>query len=269
MEFAVDYMFKEAEKFLNSNDVYIKYPGVMHDIDTLVYLIESQRKILLHGIIPSSGSIMDPLLCNNIEQFARFVKITKQKWLSFHFDYKPKYMDTNFDKTIEKNVLLIRKYCGENIPILIENVPVYDNIQDWCMDPKIISEYCEKYNLDFLLDISHAIVAAQHRREDIEEYISKLPLNLIKEIHVGGCEQSMSGLYRDAHTECTSIVYKLLEKVLYLAPNCEMITIEYKPFIRTSTVSNSFRLLEYKEYCVKQQIQLKRVKSIVEKVLNK
>jgi len=262
MNFAINYVFTEVK----SSDTYIKYPGTKWDLPTLKELINKQHKILLHGIIPSSGSIIDPHLCDCIEEFAKFVMITNQKWLSFHLDYKSRYMSNDFDETIKENIFKIRKYCGENIQILIENVPPAGTTQAWCMDPEIISGYCGKYDFGFLLDISHVIVASKFREEKVEEYLSKLPLDKVKEIHVSGYSKSPDGSYQDSHTECNTRVYKLLEYVLYKTPNCEMISIEYSPEIEDIALENLEKTEEYKNICVKQQFQLDRVKSIVRKI---
>jgi len=261
MNFAINYVFSEVK----SSDTYIKYPGTKWDLPTLRALINKKHKIVLHGVIPSSGSIIDPHLCDFIEEFATFVKSTDQKWLSFHFDHKSSYMSNDFDKTIENNISKIRKYCGDNIQILIENVPPTGTNQDWCMDPEVISEYCRKYDFGFLLDIAHLIVASKFRGEKVEEYLSKLPLGKVKEIHVSGCLKLPDGSYLDNHTECNSRVYKLLEYVLHKTPNCEMISIEYSPEIGDIELENLEKTEEYRTICAKQQLQLNRVKSIVRK----
>jgi len=266
MDFAINYVSAEAMLFLKLKDNYIKYPGMNCNIETLKELIEKRYKIVLHGLVPSSGSITDPHLCDHIEEFAKLVKITNQRWLSFHLDYKSKYISTDFDVTIRHNISEIRKYCGENIPILIENVPPIDNCQDWFINPEIISQYCEKYDLGFLLDIPHAIVAANSRGEQIEKYLSKLPLNKVREIHISGFVTSPEGSLKDAHTECNYKVYKVLEYVLYKTPGCEMITIEYCPKTNFSFLGNMEKIKKYKDICVSQQFQLTRVRSIAQKV---
>jgi len=266
MEFAVNYLLPEATLFLKLSNTYIKYPGLKWDLETLKELIASRSKIILHGLIPSSGSIIDPHLCDHIEEFSKFVKITNQKWLSFHFDYKPKYMCTDFDETIKRNICKIREYCGENIQILIENVPPVNNVQDWCMEPVIISNYCEKYDFGFVLDIPHAFITSKSRGETFDEYVKKLPLGRVKEIHVSGWTELSDGRLHDSHTICKHNVYKLLESVLYLTPNCEMISIEYSPQTEFTTLSNMEKIEEYKYICIKQQLQLSRVKSIVKKM---
>jgi len=263
MNFAVNYLFTEATHFLKLHDTYINFPATNWNVETLKKLAETRNKIILHGIIPSSGSILDPRLCDYIGEFSKYIKIINQKWLSFNFDYKPKYMSTDFDNTIKRNIFKIREYCGEDIQILIKNIILVDNVQDWCVEPVIISNYCEKYNFGFILDIPHALIASNSRGETFEEYLRKLPLDRVKEIRVSGCTELSDGTLHHSHTICKHNVYKLLESVLYKTPNCEMISIGYLPQTEFVSLNNIDKINEYKYICVKQQLQLNRVKSIV------
>ena len=158
MKFAVNYVTPEVMKLDNPSDTYIKYPGGKWDLQTLKNLVNDGYRTILHGLIPSSGSILDPNLCDNIEEFAEIFKQTDQKWLSFHLEHKPKYAKEDFDLTITNNIKKLKEYCGKDIQILIENMPPVDTIEEWCADPEMISKVCEKYNFEMLLDIPHAVI---------------------------------------------------------------------------------------------------------------
>ena len=268
MIFTVNYVFPEVMELLNPSDVCIKYPGGKWDLETLRDLIAKKHKIVLHGIIPSSGSILDPSLCDQIKEFARFVKSTDQKWLSFHLDHKAKYINADIDETITRNVAIIREYCG-SIPILLENMPPVDTIEEWCADPEIIFQYCNKYNFGLLLDIPHLVISSKFLGMSIEEYLSKLPLERIKEIHVSGWSQLPDGNLYDSHVECNSYSYELLEYVLKQAPNCEMVSLEYAPSrdYDGHQVAKEYREERVTEdFYIEQQRQLDIIKGIVEKL---
>lgn len=265
MNFAVNYIFQETMKFIKPDDTYIKYPGGEWDFNNLKNLINQNYKIILHGIIPSFGSILDSTLCDHIDKFYEVAKLTNQRWLSFHFERKPKYIHEDIDKIIELNITKIHKYFG-NIPILIENMPPVDTIENWCCDTAIISKYCDKYNFGLLLDIPHSVISSQYLRKDPKQYINELPLSKVKEIHISGWSKLADGKLYDSHTECINESYELLDYVINKVKNCEMVSLEYSP---SRDYDGQTLVKEYREkrsdedLYIEQQRQLKKVKEIV------
>ena len=266
MKYAVNYVTPEVMELVAPSDTYIKYPGGKWDLDTLKQLVNDGHKVVLHGLIPSSGSILDPNLCDHIEEFAKLIKQTNQQWLSFHLDHKAKYVKEDYDTTIRNNIDKIREYCGQDMPILIENMPPVDTIEEWCADPVMISKVCKKYNLGLLLDIPHAVISAKHRNEDAKKYIDSLPLDRVKEIHISGWSELSDGKLYDSHVECATESYDILDYSLEKTPNCEMISLEYAP---SRDYDGHQVAKEYREnrvandFYVEQQRQLKKVKDIV------
>jgi len=267
MNYSVNYVFPEVMELLNLGDTYIKYPGGKYDLKTLDDLINKKYNIVLHGIIPSSGSIRDSDLCNDIEEFAKYVKLTNQKWLSFHLDNKTWYVKSDLDETISNNIVKIRDYCGNDMPILIENMPPVDAREEWCADPTITSKICKKYNLGLLLDIPHLVISSKFREETVEEYLSKLPLDRVKEIHVSGWSQLPDGSLYDSHIECSSYSYELLDYVLDRTPNCEMVSLEYAPARDYDgyQVAKQYREeRKTEDFCIELERQLEIIKGIAE-----
>lgn len=122
-----------------------------------------------------------------------------------------------------------------DIDILIENVPYtsyYETnspkIIKHSVTPKLINELCTEYEVGLLLDIAHAKVAASGLDMAIEDYLTALPLERVKEIHVVGTRETESGL-RDNHLEMDENDYKILELVLKIT-NPEIVTLEYGGF---------------------------------------
>lgn len=114
-----------------------------------------------------------------------------------------------------------------NCTYLIENMPI-TCLQDKCKclaDPEFIYEVCQEAEIGLLLDLSHLKISAWYRGESEISYLKKLPLNLVKEIHINGPRKNEDG-YHDAHQEMREEDYTFLEKVISLT-NPNIITLEY------------------------------------------
>ena len=230
MEYCVNYICDGVLNLCKDKQQYIKYPGRMFDLQTLKKLCEKKHNIVLHGIIPSSGSILDPHLCDNLENFCDYISNTKQKWLSFHFDYREKYNDQNYIQSLEKNLNILQSKFP-NLPILIENVPPVSQMEPWYIDPKTFNSVLTKYNLKMLLDIPHALVSANHMGISFEEYVSQFDLDRVVEIHFSGTDINEKGKLFDAHIEGNKQDFDCFEYTIKKCKNVQMITVEYAPVI--------------------------------------
>ena len=131
MKFTINYINEDVMGLSTPNDIYIKYPGGKWDLETLSKLCNRNYHVVLHEVIPSSGSIIDSNMLKGFNTFSKYIISTNQQWLSFHFDYKDKYGQPDYISTLEKNLKIIRSYFP-NIIILLENLPHVDGIKDWC-----------------------------------------------------------------------------------------------------------------------------------------
>lgn len=250
------------------NEVYIKYPGGKWDLETLEKLCKRNYHVVLHGVIPSSGSILDQNLLKGFDTFSKYIISTNQQWLSFHFDYKDKYDKPDYISTLEKNLKIIRSYFP-NITILLENLPPVDGIKDWCADPKLFSSILEKYNLKMLLDVPHAQISAKYFYLPFEEYVNQFPLDKVIEVHFSGLGYTKAGTLYDGHIMAEEKDYKKLEYVLPRCKNLKMCSLEYAP---TRDYDNEVVAKEYlqartsEQLYKEQQIQLKRIREIVKEL---
>lgn len=72
--------------------------------------------------------------------------------------------------------------------VMVENL-IYRPPEDWLIegvDPEVISEVVKQTGCGLLLDTSHAQIACHYAGWDIWEYIGKLPVEAIRELHVTG-----------------------------------------------------------------------------------
>lgn len=268
MKFAVNYINDEVLEQSIEKDTYIKYPGGKWDLETLSNLTNKDFKVVLHGIIPSSGSILDPKLCDKFDEFAKYIKLTNQFHLSFHFDYKDKYNEPDYIKTLEKNLKIIRSYFPD-IEILIENLPPVDNIKSWCAEPKIFNNVLEKYNLKMLLDIPHAEISAEYFGISYEDYINQFPLDKVKEIHFSGLGYTLDNKLYDGHIEANERDFALFESTIKKCKNLSIISLEFAPtrdYDGQTVAKDYISKRTNKNLFEEQQRQLKRMKDIVNKI---
>lgn len=99
--------------------------------------------------------------------------------------------------------------------VIAENVP-WDPSPKYAIpypviEPEFVSRIVETSGCGFLLDIAHARIAALHLGMDAREYISRLPVKRIRELHVTGLEYDPENqLWRD-HFPMTSADWDITE----------------------------------------------------------
>lgn len=103
-----------------------------------------------------------------------------------------------------------------SVDLLVENVPYYGfrGTLRCSTDPKVITSICEQCDVGLLLDLAHLRVAAWHRKEEVSDYLRKLPLDRVQEIHVSGPAMDAKEGLRDRHLEMQNVDYELLDKAL-------------------------------------------------------
>lgn len=191
--------------------------------------------VLLHGIGENinehAGMKLTATNEMNWEAINNAIKLFNSPHLGFHLsttldDWDGKIVDSEIavNRMIETTKAWAEHIC---VPFMIENIPYYGfkGTLRFATDPYVINMVCEKANVSLILDIAHARVSASNRREDVYTYISRLPLDKVKEVHVVGVLKTEEGL-RDKHLEMQQEDYKLLEWVLTLT-NPNIITLEY------------------------------------------
>ncbi|WP_066501327.1 DUF692 family multinuclear iron-containing protein [Abyssisolibacter fermentans] len=138
---------------------------------------------------------------------------------------------------------------------LVENMPITCLPEDYktLADPKFIKEICEEAGIGLLLDVSHLKISAWYRGESEKSYLNKLPLSLVKEIHING-PRLIENEYYDSHLEMREEDYTFLEEVLSLTQP-SIVTLEYGG-PRNDNIETDINLL---------QTQLEKLSSIIKK----
>ena len=110
-------------------------------------------------------------------------------------------------------------------PVILENMPGFPKFTVEA-EPRRITKICDITDCDLLLDIGHARCAADNLNMGIYDYLTALPLNRIRQIHVHSPRIGRWNKLEDAHEPLQALDYELLKWVLeHCRP--QIITLEY------------------------------------------
>ena len=223
--------YQDLYTLLDQGDVPIDYikcplsPNARMEVERAL----QYRPVLLHCWGPPGYSATRPEVPEP-ELLTELAQSSGTPFLSVHLDYHPKIdgiMDrTTLLKHIRNEVSILKRLSGKEV--LLENVPWYPWMDRprWCTDPDFITEAVVASDAWLLVDTAHARVAAWHREEDVERYLSALPLERALEVHISGPRMSDEGL-RDRHMALTEMDYGLLAFVRNLASKLRFVSLEY------------------------------------------
>ena len=101
--------------------------------------------------------------------------------------------------------------------VILENLmwapyPPYE-IPRPALEPAVISDLARRTGCGFCLDLAHASITAKHFEMDQRDYVSALPVERLRELHVSGTLQQADGAWDD-HYEMTPEDWSLTEWAL-------------------------------------------------------
>lgn len=236
MKLACNY-YEETEELVKANLIdidYFKFPSfgfhasILNDLDLYERFLCEKKQIkpfLIHGLYPSPHN-----LCSlnfkeelRIDIIQKILEQSKTPGISLHFDgAEENSSQEDIIKIAVDNLLYLKERFKEVDFIAIENVE--KSRSPFMSDPEIISQVVKEADINFLLDISHAIWASNHRKEDFMAYLNRLPLDKIYEIHINGWAEKDGDLM--CHIKIGDEGYEILQ---YLLSKCspKIITLEY------------------------------------------
>jgi uncharacterized protein (UPF0276 family) len=113
-----------------------------------------------------------------------------------------------------------------NVPLVLENMPVSARLHNFHEgDPRRIAQILQETGVDFLLDTSHARVAANVLGWDVYDYLEALPLNRVIAIHASG-PRLIHGCLSDEHEALQDEDYKVIAWLLERT-QLQVLTLEY------------------------------------------
>jgi uncharacterized protein (UPF0276 family) len=240
MKIACNY-YRETEELVDENRIvidYFKFPALGFQMSIMESCRKQERNdffarlagkkpVLLHGLHPAPHDLASSTFIKDFDFRAveELLALTKTPGISLHpsLQHPDPSRDTReLINTIKSNIKFLKQQYAHFDFISIENV---DSFRFGCLiDPDVIREIVYDTDCSFLLDISHAVCASRFRNEDVRDYLSRLPLDRVYEIHLNGW------IIKDCdimcHTKINEEGYTLLAEML---DKCkpEIITIEY------------------------------------------
>ncbi len=274
MKLAVNYL-RESRELWEQGKIdfidYFKLYSLSSDLSPLAWCV-TQRDLLFHGLVGGGSDIASIHFWNekDIELQKEYYKIGHTPYISVHINRDEGETETpeNALTRIVENVSKLKEIFG--MEVILENVPAsYDSTQKhFLSNPDFITEAVEKSKSGFLFDIGHARVAADALHIPFEEYVRRLPMNHLMEIHLSGCIETPQGRLRAPHKAMNEEDYLFLEQAIQNYPTIQTVTLEYGPFIDKEGTS-SYPIVSFNQVnpIALEEVyeQLIRIKNIINK----
>lgn len=233
MKLCVNYL-EETKSLIEEGKIdfidYIKLFSINGDLSPIDWCI-TKKDVMFHGIIGETGSnIADRNFFENrdLSLQGKYFEITRTPYISMHINsmVEPIPNEDEALQVIKENVERLRDEFGKEI--LLENVPAFkNNLYNFYAAPEFIKKVIEETNCGFLFDIGHARKASEVLNIPFNEYVSKLPMDKIVEIHLAGCMKNLDGDIVPNHSKMNEEDYEFLENLLKKTTTLRTVTLEY------------------------------------------
>ena len=186
-------------------------------------------RLLVHNAVwnwslAHPGALEVPGVLSTIREV---VDRTGTPWLSVHLGFASAEVAPEGPMMVPRSPVLPRDAVREAIcrtarelaaalpvPLLLENLDYWPTgAYEYVSEPGFIADVLEATDADFLFDLAHAQVAAARLAVPIDEYLARLPLGRVREVHVSGPRLRTDVLF-DAHEALGEEDYRLLALVL-------------------------------------------------------
>ncbi|MDP4177570.1 MAG: DUF692 family protein [Bacillota bacterium] len=212
---------------------YVK-SGAFGGFDEQFSVMRSMRPVLLHGLGYFENLGIKSTEIIDFNRANELIKRCGSPHYGTHLAIRKSDMhegmkDEEIYELFCKNIKIFKNNL--EVPLLLENsadTPTDRSFFDLYPYniPEKIRELVIENDVFFLLDISHANLTAKYNGFDIYDYLRKLPLNRVKEIHVNGSGYDNNGLPKDTHESMKKEEYELLKWVLNYT-NPDIVILEY------------------------------------------
>lgn len=234
MKLCVNYL-EEIKELIEEGKIdfidYIKLFSINGDLSPIDWCI-TKKDVMFHGIVGEVGSnIADKTFFENrdLDLQRRYYEITRTPYISMHIN---SFVDSVINESeaiiyIKENVERLRKEFGKEI--LLENVPTHKGEAEYNFysNPDFISKVIEETSCGFLFDIGHARVSAENLGIPFDEYVARLPMDKLIEIHLAGCMKNLDGNLVANHSKMNEEDYEFLENLLKVTTTLRTVTLEY------------------------------------------
>jgi len=167
----------------------------------------SKYPLYCHGLSLSIGS-PEGIDVNFVKQVKQFLDDTDAVLYSEHltfskvenahlYDLLPIPFTKEAIDRVSKNILQVQDILKK--PLILENGSYYTVLEAEMNEEDFINEIVKRTDCELLLDVNNVYVNAFNHKYDAENFISKMPLDKVKYIHIAGHYQVNEELIIDTH----------------------------------------------------------------------
>ncbi len=236
MKLGVNYLMEIRDLLAEGKVDYIDYIK-LYSIDNSLEPFDwctSQRDVMFHGFIGHESNIADYNFLDDRDYDLQmdYYKRGNTPYISSHINRRvfDETGEEEVTKRIAKHVKGLKDAFG--MKVILENVP--DNSKrkynDFLLYPEYISKIIYENDCGFLFDFGHARAAADYLEIPFSEYVKRLPLDRLIEVHLSGCITNKLNRPIPSHSKMNEEDYELLEELIKTCPTLEYVTLEYGPF---------------------------------------
>jgi hypothetical protein len=169
--------------------------------------IRQDYPITLHGVGMSLGSA-DPLNFDYLKRLSRLIELLAPTLVSDHIawvsvdgrythDLLPLPYNQDMLRHISDRIDQVQNFLGRTL--LVENPSTYLTFDSSDInEAEFLKQLSLSTGCELLLDVNNIYVSARNHGFDPYEYLTTIPINKVKEIHLAGYEE-MEGYLFDTH----------------------------------------------------------------------
>lgn len=129
----------------------------------------------------------------NFDLIRRMLKLTGTKFINTHLSNAAQHGSQSKKDLLanwEADLAFLRKQLPE-MPFIAENLPWHSSLPQLKLasDPELISQFLINNDVGLLLDLSHAQITAAMSGVDYRDYVTRLPLERLEELHITGIRE--------------------------------------------------------------------------------
>lgn len=181
-----------------------------------------------HGLSLSVGS-PEGIDIDFVKQVKQFLDETQAVLYSEHltfskvdnahlYDLLPiPFTQDAIDRVVE-NIQRVQDILGKRL--ILENGSYYTVLEAEMTEAEFVNEIVKKSDCELLLDVNNVFVNSFNHQYDAKEFITKMPLDKVKYIHMAGHYQVNESLIIDTHgAEIIDPVYDLFDFTMHQLPH--------------------------------------------------
>jgi hypothetical protein len=182
--------------------------------------VKEKYPLFCHGLSLSIGS-PEPVDMEFLKQIKEFIEQNKVVLYSEHLSFSKMenahlydLLPIPFTKVAVKNVVEKIKITQDFLErrLILENASYYSVLAKEMNEEDFINEIVSKSDCELLLDVNNVYVNAFNHSYDAEKFISALPLDKVRYIHMAGHHKVNDHLIIDTHgNKIIDPVYELLD----------------------------------------------------------